>query len=185
MTRDLSTDVTNAVTSDLVRLCRLFYADFESGPIYLHDGQGTLTWDGNDYRGVGNYGGISQVEEDSEQSASQVSFYLSGIDPTMISIALGEHYQGREVISYIAFLNADAQIILDPVIEFRGRMDNMDITLGRMATIELRAVDERADWDRPRIGRWNNADQQARYPGDKGFEFAEETNNKEIQWGGP
>jgi hypothetical protein len=185
MSRDLTAAVQSAVISDTVRPCRLFYADFESGPIYLHDGVGTLTWDGNNYSGVGHYGGISQVEEDSEQSASAVSFYLTGIDSSLISTALGEHYQGRDIVSYIAFLNPDGQIILDPVIEFKGRMDNMDIRLGKTATIELRAADERADWDRPRIGRWNNADQHARFPDDKGFEFAEETNNKEIRWGGP
>lgn len=184
MSRELTAAVTAAVTSDLVRLCRLFYADFESGPIYLHDGVGTITWDGNDYGGVGTYGGISGTEEDSEQSASQVTFTLSGIDPSMISIALGEHYQGRDIISYLGYMNADGQLILDPIIEFKGKMDNMNITIGNTATIELRAVDERADWDRPRVGRWNNADQQARYPGDKGLEFAEETNNKEIRWGG-
>lgn len=183
MTRDITTAAITAATGETVRLARLVNADFESGPVRVHDGVGTLTWEDNAYAGVGNYGGVSAVEEDSELSASKVSFTLSGIDPTLISIALGEQYQGRPITSYVAFLDEAGQIILDPVVEFQGRMDTMNLTLGALATIELTAVDARADWDRPRIGRWNGADQQARFPGDKGLDFAEQTTEKELRWG--
>ena len=40
-----------------------------------------------------------------------------------------------------------------------------------------------AAWDRPLVRRYNNADQQTRYPGDKGLEFVEQTAEKQIVWG--
>jgi len=39
------------------------------------------------------------------------------------------------------------------------------------------------DWERPRIRRYNNADQQVAFTGDKGFEFVPQMVEKELIWG--
>ena len=39
------------------------------------------------------------------------------------------------------------------------------------------------DWGRARTIRLSDADQQARFPGDLGFEFGPEATEKEIFWG--
>jgi len=66
---------------------------------------------------------------------------------------------------------------------FKGRMDTMNIALGKTATITLTAESRLIDWSRPRIRRYTNADQQERFSADKGFEFVSDTVEIEIVWG--
>ena len=60
----------------------------------------------------------------------------------------------------------------------------MQILLGStQSEVLLTAENRLADWDRPRIRRYNDADQQSEYPGDLGMQFAEQMVNKTILWG--
>ena len=59
----------------------------------------------------------------------------------------------------------------------------MNITLGQQGTIEVVCRSRLADWDNPRVRRYNNQTQQALYPGDLGLEFVEQATEKEIFWG--
>ena len=59
----------------------------------------------------------------------------------------------------------------------------MDIDVGATATITVNAESRLADWDRPRVRRYNHEDQQIDYPGDMGFEFVPQMATKELRWG--
>jgi len=62
-------------------------------------------------------------------------------------------------------------------------MDTMDVELGTTASITVAAESRLADWDRPRVRRYNAADQNISYPSDKGFEFVPQMVEKSIRWG--
>lgn len=172
-----------ASESEVIRPVIMADLDFSSGHQRLHTGSGNLSYGGNTFSGIGGLGKISSFEENATAQATNIELTLSGVDPDNLSIALGEHYQGRSVIVYIGLLDSGHQLINDPVILWQGRMDNMNIVLGKTATISVTAQNVLADWNRPRVRRYNNDDQQAVYPGDKGFEFVEKSVNKEILWG--
>jgi len=124
------------------------------------------------------------VDESEELRAYSLRFTLSGVDPALIATAIGETYQGRAAKLWAGALDGDYALIADPVLLFAGRMDNMTIALGeRGATIDLAVMNRLADWDRPRIRRYNSGDQKAVFPGDKGFDFIEEMSSKTIFWG--
>jgi hypothetical protein len=184
MTREIHADVTTASQQAVIRPVLMFDGDFSSGHVRYHSGVGTISYGGYDYTGAGALGRISSIDENVELSASGIKVSLSGLPGDVISTALGEHYQGRRAVVYIAMLDADHQVIADPVIIFQGRMDNMNITLGAEASVELSIENPLRDWERPRERRYNNADQQATYPTDKGLEFIEQAVEKEIYWGG-
>lgn len=74
-------------------------------------------------------------------------------------------------------------VLADPKLLFLGRMDNMDIVVGPTATITLKAESRLADLERPRVLRFNDATQQALFPGDRGLEFVEAMIEKAIKWG--
>jgi hypothetical protein len=181
--RDISTNNADAAGSEVIRPILMADFDFVSGHIRVHTGAGPIGYAGSTFNGIGDFGKISALEENALVQASGLSLTLSGIDPDQLSIALGEHYQGRALILYVGMLDSDLQLVDDPVILWQGRMDTMMITLGGSATITITAQNPLADWDRPRVRRYNNDDQQARYPGDKGLEYVEKTVNKEILWG--
>jgi hypothetical protein len=175
MTRDITSASNTAAQASHVRMAMLVDLDFSSGNIYLTNADRTITYASNNYLGVGSFGTVSNVEESSILSASRITLTLSGIDPALISTALTEHYQGRDATLYMAFLDSSYALIADPVIIFKGKMDNMNIKLGMEGVIGLSIISRLDDWQKAKVRRYNNDDQQSRYTGDKGLEFAEQT----------
>ena len=74
-------------------------------------------------------------------------------------------------------------ILADPKLVFLGRMDYMDLDIGQTATITLFAESRLADLERPRVRRYNSADQRAVYPDDAGLDFAEAMVERNLIWG--
>jgi hypothetical protein len=63
-------------------------------------------------------------------------------------------------------------------------MDQMNIQENPdTATIELTVENKLIDLERPRIARYTSAYQKSVYPGDKGMDFIEDLQDKEIVWG--
>ena len=81
---------------------------------------------------------------------------------------------------YARIIRNPFAILADPKLIFTGRMDNMEIEAGRTATIVLQAESRLADLERPRVRRFNGADQRAEYPDDAGLDFAEAM----VEWSG-
>ena len=183
MSRSITANVQTELDSGNVTFVWMVRLDFSGGIVAANNGVSTITWGGDDYLGVGNFGGISGVEEATDSRPYSVNLVLSGISTSLISTSLNEHYQGRDARIYLATLDADHQLIDDPVLMFRGRMDTMDITMGETATISLTVQSRMADWDKPRVRRYNHEDQILRYPTDLGFEFTPQLVEKELVWG--
>ena len=49
--------------------------------------------------------------------------------------------------------------------------------------IELDIENRLVDWERPKISRFTNEEQQNLYSGDKGLEFVDSVAEKELFWG--
>lgn len=183
MAREMESAVATAAVAEVVRVITMLKLEYDSGTVATHSGVGTITYDGDEYLGNAGLAEISEIQEDSELTAAGVKVALSGVDTTNISTALNENYQGRRATIFLALLDSDDQIIDDPVVIFRGRMDTAKITIGAQGKLEQEIQNAMADWERPRVRRYNNPDQQAKYPGDKGMEFVEQAVEKEIFWG--
>lgn len=183
MTRTADASVVTASKAEVVRWVDLVRLDFSGGVVAVNSGVSTLSYNGDDYLGTGALGSISQVQEGPDPRPYSISLTLSGVPPEYVAVAIGEHYQGRDARVYRAMLDAEHQLIGTPALLFRGRMDTMDIDMGEMATISVTAQSRLADWDRPRVRRYNHEDQITEYPNDKGFEFVAQMVSKELIWG--
>lgn len=182
--RTLTAAMTSALEAANVIPVMMTLLDFSSGYVSVHSAVGSITWGVHTYVGIGTLGEIEEIEESSELQAYGVRLKLRGIPNNVISIALNESYQGRDAKIWVGALSADYALITDPVLVFSGRMDNMQIQLGpESAEVMLTAENRLIDWDRPRVRRYNDADQQAEYPGDLGFQFTEQMINKTLFWG--
>ena len=160
--------------------------ELDDGHVLVHSGLGDLTWGGDTYSGIGTLGSITGGLEDSELSRTPLTMTLSGISTELTSIVLGEHYQGRTATVYIGYLNLTTNVLADdPFIRYRGRIDSASLVGGKTRTITLTVESRFAAWDRPKVRRYNNADQQFRYPGDRGLEYIEQATEKTIVWGRP
>lgn len=183
--RTLSTAVQAAIQAETVSRTVAVEMDFPSGMVRVNGSPTDFQILGNTYLGIGGLGAISTAEESAELRAYGLTLALSGVPRDMVAVALGQAYQGRRVTVWEVLFNTTSWAVLaDPVIVFRGRMDTMDVKLGEMATIVVKAENRLADWERPRIRRYTNEDQQQAFPGDQGFRFVSATAEKEIIWPG-
>lgn len=183
MTRTLTPTVASAVVQEQVARTVAVELDFPSGISRWNASPATITIGGNPFLGVGLLGGISVTEESAELRAYGLTLTLSGIPRDVVSLALLQGYQNRRGTVWEVPLNPDTLAVLaSPVVIFRGRMDTLDVQLGETATVQVTLENRLADWERPRIRRYTDEDQQQAYPGDTGFRFVPATTEKEIVW---
>jgi len=157
--------------------------DFTDGVIRLCNTGYPFEWDGKTWIGSGNLGTISEIEEGKDLQMYGCVLTLTGLDSEVMASALGSGYSGRAATIWLAPLDEDFQVISDPVIIFKGKMDTMPIKLGKHAAIQLTIESKLVSWERPYNRRYNNEDQQSEYPNDKGLEFVAQMVEKEIYWG--
>jgi hypothetical protein len=161
----------------------LVQLDFLDGTVYLSNANYTFTWNGHDWVGIGTLGSIEAISEGSALQMYGCALTLSGVPTELISEALSTNYQGRSATIWLAPLTADYAFIADPVVVFKGRMDTMDIEVGTTSTITLSVESRLVDWERPRIRRFNDEDQRAEYPTDRGFRYVDQMVQKDLKWG--
>lgn len=169
--------------------------EFASETIRLWRGNATLrTKDGALWQAIGQLGDISGIEQAVNGEAPQASFTLSGVDASIIHLAREEfktEVLGRRVVVSIQFFgdpdgdDPDNQRPLDlPYAIWAGRClaptfsfsptGERSIAISAESLFSLRT--------RPRYAMNTDRDQQHRFPGDLGFEFAPTLVNKVVTW---
>lgn len=185
MSRNLTAAVATEVQKDEVQPIVLAELDFPSGFVRVWSGIGQLTWNGVTWEGTGALGTVSVVEETVDLRAVGLNFTLTGVDSSLLSIALGEDYRGRSAKLYLGFLDSTGVVIVDPTQIWGGRIDTMESTdAGETATIILAAESRLVDLERPgEIRRYTDEDQQREFPGDEGLAFVNALQEAVIFWG--
>lgn len=159
---------------------------FPDGERLLHNGSGVLRLDGEDWHGLGAWGGVSPIATGIGDAATQVSFTLSGVDEQIISLAAqgSDAVRGGEVTLYERFFDAETRAPLDTT-QFLGMwfMDRIEIALEERArSVTLICEGYFTSRSKPPAGMLSHIDQQHLFPGDKGLEFQAKTVNKSIAW---
>lgn len=203
-TRDLSEAVSGSLEDDVIYPFFAIELLFDSAPIRLWTGVGELVFDGNSWLGTGNLLDISSIEETTEIAVRGATITLSGMNSEVISLALQSPYQGRVCNIYFGMFSkgqlqteSSDYILLEDGSRinlesqetgltqiFSGYMDEMNISEGPdSGAIELKVENKLIDLERSRVRRFTSGYQKSVYPGDKGFDFVEDLQDKEIVWG--
>lgn len=155
---------------------------FDSGAVRLWNGYEDLTIDSDTYIGSGNLMQVSGVEETGDVAARGITITLSGLDTSIISIALSENYQNRTARIYLGAIQSDGTVQSYQM--FGGRLDVMSIEeSGETATVAVTAENRLIDLERPRIRRYTSEDQKSLYPGDLGLDYVNDLQDKTLDWG--
>jgi hypothetical protein len=185
MTRSLGTDFANSLNAAAFQPFFAVHMAFDGGDLRLWTGFGTISFGGNNYSGGGEMLSISGFDETSEIRATGISVVLSALPATIISSALNENYQGRDITVYFGTLDDTGSINDTPYVIFKGQMDQMSIQQSaETATVVISGESRLIDLEIARTRRYTSEDQKIDYPNDKGLEFIADLQDKTIVWGG-
>lgn len=169
--------------------CYLVEAHFDSGTVYMTDAWRSVVWGGNTYNANGHFLKFDGLNESLDLQIPTVTVRVSGVDQEWVGIVLAEDYLGRGLVIRKGFIDYAAGVISSPLLLFEGSMDAMaieddpgDDQSAGSTSIAVTAVNVWADFAR-RAGRHtNDAEQQAKYPGDRFFD-ANTDYNRQMKWG--
>jgi len=168
-----------------VRFCRMVSIELET-PIYLTDHYKDIDFDGETYDSSSHLEPIKNIKQAGINKNPQATINLSGVDQTYYSLFLNNNYVNRLVTIYIAFLDANDDVIDDPLEMYSGSV--VDITLtddpfkGK-AKVDMILGGPFDDFARSAGRRTNTESQKKFFPTDLGLEFAGEIDEPEYVWG--
>jgi len=154
-----------------------------SGTWYLHNGVGTVTHAEHDWRGVsdplgGTLAAVEEAEEDRFGQAVAVRVLLAGVNAAFwASVKLeARGMEGRPAKLYWALIDPeDGTIgIFKSLFPMGCRISTPRLHHEGIGTRYV-AITFEGFWQSqnyPFGGRWNDADQRRRFPGDKGLQYA-------------
>ena len=160
---------------------------FRSATSRLCSREHDLAWNSFTWLGAGRVGSIEPVGEGGALESRGVAMTLSGIPPGALATALDpSEYKNRTCRFWFGLLDLSSAsaitVVADPVGPFVYRMDTLRFVVGRERALRLTAESRLADWQRPRMLRYNDADQQKLHPGDKFFQHIEQMAEAVIEW---
>lgn len=180
MSRDITTQVSDALDDAVIAPFFAVDIDFDSSPLYVWTGYGDLVIGSKTYLGAGQLLNISSVSETTEMDAKGATLTMSGIPSSFLSLALQEPYQGRECRIYFGVTSSPSNYVE----VFSGELDQMNIEeQADSATISVTAENVLIKLERPVVRRFTNEDQKSRFPTDRGLEYVASLQDKEIFWG--
>ena len=154
-----------------------------SPPVRLWNGLGERTIDGNLYMGAGSLLGISEVDETAQIESKSVQLSLSGMPPTMVSLALGSQFEGKRVEVLMGASNGQTSGVTKL---FVGRADIMAIDDdGSSVQVTMTVESEMVKLERPSVARYTDEWQRQRYANDRGFQYVPKLQRAKIHWGKP
>lgn len=181
--RSLSPAVVTAISQGTVLYALLVELLFAS-PIRLNSSNTDVLHLGNTYTRANGLGTVNAIES-SANGVPGLEFELHGIDAAKVSLALDDAavVQGTACTLSIALLNASTGAVVEVVREWQGKLDTMSVSEdAASAAVRVSAEADVVDLLRSHLAVYNDADQQALYPGDRAFEYVVSDSTKAVVW---
>lgn len=156
------------------------YAWTGVGPIVATmPGESSQTW-----VGLATIGEIADIAESADRRRNGVNMKLSGVDVSLLNMALTEDYQGKSAKIWQAYFDQNLAIIPDPTLLFAGTMDVLSAVDGsRQGSLSLDCESREQQLERTSRSLLTDQEQQRLYPGDLGLAFLNSLQSKPIIWG--
>ncbi|MDG5498975.1 hypothetical protein [Marinobacter sp. BGYM27] len=155
-------------------------------PLRFTSAYSSMTIGGKEYFGAGNLGSVSKVSEGVDLNPQEFKIVVAGVNEASLAAVITQNYLNREASCFVALIDEQGEIIGGPddgpMHSFSGNVDEIPCEIGKRGKITIVVRDELADWARPKVERYTNADQQARYPGDIALEYMSQVADRETIW---
>ena len=123
----LDSSIVNRLGADEQAIFIAVKAEFDSGDVRVWSGVDDLTINSETYTGAGDLLAIGEIEEDIDLSSKGISISLSGMDTTVLNIALTESYQNRFVTIFLGYVMGDTNEVAGVVTLFKGRITTLTV----------------------------------------------------------
>lgn len=180
----IDSSIVTALGEDLTYPFLAVKGFFDSGNVRVWSGNEDATIEGETYIGAGSLIQVSDIKETAELSSNGVSVTISGMDATVLNLALTENYQNRKLIVLVGFLDGGTNEIKGVMNMFTGRMISMNISDSTTtSTIVINAENRLIDMRRPSKLRYTSESQKFISSTDTSFNRVMQMIDKEIVWG--
>ena len=186
MSRSLTTAIKNELATNDIRPVHLISIGFAT-PVNITDcsfnltssvSGSSVTYSSSDF-----IMGISEHSEQTDLTKASLKLVLSGADQTFISLVLNENVTNDTVDIYRGLLASDNSLIADPILLYRGNIENYSIQESdKQSNVSLSIVSHWADFDKKNGRKTNNTSQQRFFSTDVGMDFSSEIIS-DIKWG--
>jgi hypothetical protein len=192
MSRGLSSANATELDNDVIRPVVFAELEFDSddtGTLYVHDGIGQIVaddWNGvsRTWEGLGDFGGISKLEEGRDISPYNLDLVLSGIDADIADEALNRDSVLRNVYILIGFIDLDRTMVSDPHPMWSGKVDNIQIAVGSQSVIKVTCESHLASFEKSNGRLQADSDQQVEHTGDVFYQYLPQMVEAKFKWGG-
>lgn len=179
---------------------------FDEETLRMFTGYGMVEFQGEDYYGMGNFIGISPIEETQDTTARGAVVSLNGIPSSILSVTLSARCRGRPFRMYLSYINTKQSIATEeepgivltetgervllenqavgtPYRIFAGLMDVIEFSdTGNEAFVRLSVENALIIGQRPKVRRYTKEDQRKSYPSDAGLDLINSLQDNEIVW---
>ena len=186
MARGLTSAVKTELATGIIDPVLLIYIGFGT-PLYLTNCgfpiTSSVSGSSQTYTASGHLKAISPVSETNKPTKNSLQISLSGVDQSMISVALSENIINDNVFIYRGYLDSNNALISDPFLLFYGTIDEYKISDNTTTDNLILTVTSHWGNFSKISGRTTTDNSQQRFfSGDKGMEFAALT-VRDIRWG--
>lgn len=179
MSRTVPAAILTALSQPQVEPFYAVEAQFTGGTVRLWTGYGDRQIEGNTYTGAGSLLSISGLDEVADLSAKSITVTLSGIDETVLALALAEPYQRRKLRVLFGVVGNSASVEL-----FSGQMNTMTIEdSGETSTVSILVDSKLVELERASNRRYTSESQKSRHAGDTFFDYVAKLQDKQLVWG--
>ncbi len=186
MPRGLTSAVKTELATGNINPILLVEIEF-STPIYFTNASFNIVSDvsgtSRTYSSSGHFKAISNVSETNQPTKNSLSIQLSGVEQSLIAVALNENIINDNVYIYRGFLNSSNSLIADPFLLFFGTIDEFTITDALdTANLTLTITSHWGNFGKTSGRTTTDNSQQRFFSADKGMEFSALT-VRDIRWG--
>jgi hypothetical protein len=188
-----------ALNSSSIKHCLLVDIVVNETTYYLSNAYAPLLYLGNTYTQLGNFLGMSEIQDDLRATNNAINLQLSGIppddgSPNYMNIALNSNLKGSKVKIRRAFFDGSGNYTPTQVyLRFDGYVSNFSLNENwdqdaktTSNTISIQCANIHAILEKKYSGRrTNETDQQFWYPGDTGMYRVKSLTDTQFDFGKP
>lgn len=188
MSRDLTPAEIEAATAPVVLPFFAVEMDYPDGMVRATTLDRPITLTSNatgqpaEFKGVGQLGGIGDIEDGSENRSYGYSITLSGIPAEFAQYLLQQDPHGRPVWVMLGLVSPAYEVLMVRTIG-KAFMDAQDMQAGDRLAVVVNCESAAVDWERARVRRYTDADHRARHPNDGFLKYVAAMENMTLSWG--